>query len=135
MDNKKARFNYELLDSYTAGIQLTGPEVKAIREGKVSFNDSYCMIENGEVFLKKLHISVKDGDEKAVLRDRKLLLNKSEIKKLEKGIKEKGLTIVPTAVFVNKTGLIKANIALAKGKKNYDKRESIKKKDLARAND
>lgn len=135
MYNKKASFNYELLDSYKAGIQLTGPEVKAIRDNKVAFNDAYCLIENGEVFLKKLHISVKDGDEKATLRDRKLLLNRKEINKLERATKEKGLTIVPTSIYVNNTGLIKVDIALAKGKKNYDKRESIKKRDLSRNND
>lgn len=106
-----------------------------MRDGKVAFNDSYCTIMDGQMFLKKLHISIKDGTDNEFVRDRKLLLNRKEIDKLEKGIKEKGLTIVPLSVFVNKTGLIKVTIALAKGKKQYDKRESIKKKDLARAND
>lgn len=135
MINKKASFNYELLDKYHAGIQLTGPEVKAIRANKFSFNDSYCLVDQGEVYLKKLHISVKDAGENETLRDRKLLLNRKEIDKLDRACREKGLTIVPTALYVNKTGLIKVDIALAKGKKQYDKRESIKKKDLARNNE
>ena len=135
MENKKARFNYEFLDTYTAGIVLNGQEVKAVRDGKVAFNDSYCVIEAGEMFLKKLHISAKEATDHEVIRDRKLLLNRKEINKLERGMKEKGLTIVPTAMYVNKTGLIKVGIALAKGKKNYDKRESIKKREQQRNND
>lgn len=132
MQNKKSKFNYELLDSYIAGIVLNGPEVKAIRDDKMAFNDAYCVIENGEIFLKKFHISLKDMDESHTLRDRKLLLNKKEIRKIERAIKEKGLTIVPTSIFFADKGLIKVGLSTARGKKLYDKRETIKKRDLKR---
>lgn len=128
MTNKKAYFNYTILDEYTAGIVLNGPEVKAIRDSKLSFNDSYCLINNGEIFVRSMHISI-DGEP---VRDRKLLLHKKEIERINKVVKEKGLTVVPLAVFVNETGLIKVKIGVAKGKKNYDKRESIKERDLKR---
>jgi len=135
MQNKKAKFNYELLESYVAGVVLNGPEVKAIRENKFAFNDSYCAIENGELFLKKFHVTIKEADEKTTMRDRKLLITKKEIRKIEKSIKEKGLTIVPTSMFITDTGLIKLGLATARGKKQYDKRETIKKRDLDRQND
>lgn len=126
MYNKKCRYNYSLLESFTAGIILNGPEVKALREDKVSFGDSFCHITNGEMFLRKLHISVKDGSEGECMRDRKLLLNKKEISKIGRALKEKGLTIVPVSIFFNKTGLVKVEIFLAKGKKQYDKRSKEK---------
>jgi SsrA-binding protein len=135
MENKKARFNYELLNTYTAGIMLTGPEVKAIRDNRVSFNDAYCIITNGEVIVKKLHISVKEGGENEFLRDRKILLRKKEISELNKALVERGLTIIPISIFVTKTGLIKLGVAVARGKKLYDKRETIKKRDLERNSD
>ena len=133
LSNKKVYYNYEILDTYTAGFMLTGPEVKAVCDNGASFGDAYCVIEDGCLILKKFHISVKDDLD--TLRDRRLLLNKKELRKLDKVLKEKGLTIVPISVFTTKTGLIKASVALAKGKRNYDKRESIKKKDLERRND
>ena len=102
MNNKKCKFEYELLDSYIAGIQLNGPEVKAIRDNKISFNDSFCSIENNEIYLNKFHISIKDGGENDFLRKRKLLLNKKEIIKIGKDIKEKGLTVVPSSIFLQK---------------------------------
>ena len=132
MYNKKAKFNYELLDKFTAGIMLNGREVKAIREDKLSFGDSFCVVSNGGVFLKKLHISIKDAGESETMRDRKLLLNRKEIEKLDKSMREKGLTIVPIGIYVNKTGLIKVDIHLARGKNAVNKKESIKEKDLKR---
>ena len=134
VNNKKAYFNYEILDSYQAGIMLNGPEVKAVRAHAFSFNDAYCVIDGSSVVLKKFHIAVKDGTENDFLRDRKLLLNKKEIKKLERGIKEQGLTIVPVSLYFTETNLIKVGVALARGKKNYDKRYkekySIVKKEI-----
>ena len=132
MYNRKATFDYQLLDNFTAGIILNGKEVKAIREDKASFGDSYCFIINNEIFLKKFHISVKDGEEKDTLRDRKLLLNKKEILKISKAIKEKGLTVIPLSLYINKTGLIKLEIYLAKGKNEKNKKEKLKEKDLKR---
>lgn len=126
MQNKKAFFDYEILEQFVAGIKLTGPEVKAIRDNKMSFADAFCTITDGEVFLRKMHISVKEGGENEFVRDRKLLLNKKEIDKISKALKEKGLTMVPTSMFVNDTHLIKVGVALARGKKNYDKRFSEK---------
>lgn len=132
MENRKARFDYEILDTYNAGIMLTGNEVKAIRENKASFVDSYCIIHENEIFVKKLHISIKDVSENEQIRDRKLLLKRKEIDKLHKKIKEKGLTLVPLSLFFNETGLIKMKIGLARGKKSYDKKQSLKEKDLKR---
>ena len=134
MYNKKAKYEYELLDSYTAGIMLTGPEVKAVKQNKVSFTDSFCYIINNEIFVKKLHISIKDGIENQCTRDRKLLLNKKEIHKIQKCIKEKGLTIVPVSIFFNNTNLIKMSIFTAKGKNSVNKKEKIKERDLKREN-
>lgn len=135
MFNKKAKFNYELLDTYTAGMMLNGPEVKAIRDNKMSFNDAFCSIENNEIFLNKFHISVENGGENDFLRKRKLLLNRKEINKIQRAMKEKGLTVVPISIFFTKTSLIKMDIALARGKKQFDKRETIKKRDLERTQD
>lgn len=133
MLNKKCKFEYTLIDTYTAGIMLNGPEVKAICENRMSFGDAFCSIEGGEMFMNKFHISVKDGGENDFMRKRKLLLNRKEIDKIEQMVKEKGLTIVPTAIYFNDTRLIKVDVAVAKGKKQFDKRETIKKRDLERA--
>jgi SsrA-binding protein len=133
--NKKAYFEYEILDKFTAGIVLIGTEVKSIKESKVSISEAYCTITDGEIYILGMHVSdykkIKHTNH-APLRNRKLLLNRKEIDKLSKSIKEKGLTIVPLSVFISDTGLIKIEIGLAKGKKVYDKRESIKEKDQKR---
>lgn len=134
-DNRKARFNYELLEREEAGIVLTGTEVKSLREGKLNLGDSYCLIErNGEVWLVDAHISpYLAGNRFNVdpLRRRKLLLHKREIQKLNVKVKERGLTLVPTRVYF-KQGKVKVEIALARGKKVHDKRESIQARDAAR---
>lgn len=127
--NKKGSFNYEFLDRYVAGIILAGTEIKSIRKGTVSFVDSYCEFINNELWLKGLHIAQYDfgfHDEK---RFRKLLLTKKELKKLSGKVKESGLTIVPVRLFINEKGLAKIEVALSRGKKTYDKREDLKKKD------
>lgn len=133
--NKKAYFEYSILDKYTAGIQLMGTEVKSIKESKVSISEAFCSIVDREIFILGMHISdykkIKHTNH-APLRNRKLLLNRKEIDKLSKATKEKGLTIIPLSVFISDTGLIKIDIGLAKGKKTYDKRESIKEKDQKR---
>jgi SsrA-binding protein len=133
--NRRARFEYELLDRYEAGIVLTGTEVKSLREGKLNLGDSYCVIDRrGEVFLQDAHISVyaqgTHGNHEP-LRPRKLLLNRNEIRKLQQRVREKGLTLVPTRMYFKK-GRAKVEIALAKGKKQYDKREKIKERDTTR---
>ena len=133
--NKKATFEYAILDTYIAGIQLSGTEVKSIKDTKVSISEAYCTIIDGEAYIKNMHIAeymqIKHTNHLPT-RDRKLLLNKQEINKLSKALKEKGLSIVPLAVLTTNTGLIKIRIALGKGKKVYDKREAIKQKDLKR---
>ena len=138
--NKKARFEYELLDKYTAGIVLAGTEIKSIRLGKASISESFCEFnDRGELFVINMQIdeyshgSHYNHKPKA---ERKLLLNKRELRKLEKEVKNSGLTIVPLKLYLNDRGLAKMNVALAKGKKLYDKRETMKdrdnKRDLAR---
>lgn len=134
--NKKAYFEYNILEKNTAGIQLQGSEVKSIRAGKVSVTEAYCYILDGEIFIKGMHIAEyteggKNYNHKP-LRDKKLLMKKKEIIKLDKSLGEKGLTIVPLEVIITDTGLIKLEIGLAKGKHNYDKRQSIKEKDIKR---
>jgi SsrA-binding protein len=136
--NKKASFEYELIERLVAGIQLTGTEIKSIRGGKVSMNDSYCQFHNGELFVKNIHISeyeLGNINNHPAKRDRKLLLSKRELQKLERKLKESGNTIVPTRMFINERGLAKLEIALAKGKKVYDKRETLKQKDSQREMD
>jgi len=136
--NKKAYFEYFLLEEFVAGIQLNGTEIKSIREGKVSFVDSFCSFQGHELFVLNLHISEYtmgthyNHDPK---RERKLLLNARELKKLQNKTKEKGLTIIPVLLFINDKGFAKLTIALAKGKHSYDKRETIKKKDVQREMD
>jgi SsrA-binding protein len=133
--NRSAFYEYFIDARYEAGMVLLGTEVKSIREGKVSFNDSYCIIHKGEVWLKSLHIAeyshgtVNNHDP---LRDRKLLLQKREIRKIEAKLKEKGYTLVPLRIFFNEKNLAKIELGLAKGKKMHDKRESIKKRDTER---
>lgn len=130
--NRKAKFNYEFMESYKAGIVLTGTEIKSVKEGKVNMSDSFCYFRNGELWMKNLHISeYKFGNyaNHEPLRIRKLLLTKKEMRKLEGKIKEKGLAIIPYRIFFNERGLAKVEIELCKGKKSYDKRESIKERD------
>lgn len=133
--NKKASFEYFLTDEFTAGIVLTGTEIKSVREGKANLTDAYCAFTGTELFVKNLHISeykygtYSNHDPK---RDRKLLLNRTELRKLLTKTKEKGLTIIPILLFVNDDGLAKIKIAIAKGKKHYDKRETLKTKDTQR---
>ena len=133
--NKRASFEYFLVEKLVAGIQLTGTEIKSIRTGKVSLADSYCQFVEGELFVKEMHIAeytqgtIYNHEPK---RDRKLLLTKRELKKLENKTKEKGFTIVPTLLFINDKGLAKLEIALARGKHFYDKRDTLKKKDMQR---
>ena len=134
--NKKAYHNFELIENFEACVLLLGTEIKSIRCGKVSFNDSYCKFINDELFIINLHISeykfaFKDLNHEP-LRNRKLLLTKKELKKLKKNVEERGLTIVPTSLFINKKGWCKINVALARGKKTHDKREAIKIKNLKR---
>ena len=127
--NRKSKFEFEFLDSYTAGIVLTGIEVKFIRDSKLSFSDSYCQFQNGELFLKNVSISGIGNDN--IKRDRKLLLNKKELNKIQKALIS-NITIVPYKIFTNNKGLFKVEIKIAKGKKLYDKRETLKKRDLER---
>ena len=130
--NKKAHFNYEIGDTFTAGLVLTGTEIKSIRDGKASLTDSYCMVENGEVWVKNMHISeyfYGSYNNHSVKRDRKLLLNKKEILKIAKAADEPGFTIVPIRIFINERGYAKLVIGIGKGKKQYDKRQSIKERE------
>lgn len=137
IDNRKANYNYFFIEEYVAGISLIGCEIKSIRNREVNMSDSYCTFVGNELFIKNMHISpyensnftYKDYDPK---RDRKLLLKKSELRKLRRDVQEKGNTIVPVNLYVNKEGLVKLTIALAKGKHTYDKSQSIKERDLER---
>lgn len=133
--NKKAFFEYEILERLDAGIQLVGTEIKSIRSGKANLTDSYCQFINGEMYVKNLHISEYElgtCNNHVAKRDRKLLLQKRELEKWGKKVKESGLTIVPLKLYLNAKGLAKLEIALCRGKKVYDKRESLKQKDAAR---
>ncbi len=133
--NKKAFFNYEIIESFEAGISLVGSEVKSIREGRISLKESYAEIKKGEVFLVNCHISPYDAANRFnhdPLRERKLLLHHREIKRLTGKIKERGLTLVPTKVLINDKGKVKVEIALAKGKRAYQKREAIRERDRDR---
>jgi SsrA-binding protein len=136
--NKKASHDYEFLEKFVAGIKLSGTEIKSIRLGKATIADSYCFFNNGELFIKGMHIAeywwgnLNNHDP---LRERKLLLNSRELRKIERKVKETGLTIIVIKVFINDRGLAKAEIAISKGKKEYDKRETLKRKDAAREMD
>lgn len=136
--NKRATFDYELLETFTAGIVLSGTEIKSIRLGKASLVDSYCIVENGEVWVKNMYIAeyfYGTYNNHQARRERKLLLNRKEIRKLETAEQNSGFTIVPTRLFINNKGLAKLVIAVAKGKKTYDKRQSLKEKDDKREMD
>lgn len=136
--NKKASFEYFFVETYTAGIVLTGTEIKSIRMGKASLVDSYCYIHNGEIWVKGMNISpyfFGSYNNHEAKRDRKLLLTKREIHKLQEATKQVGFTIVPTLVFIDAKGRAKVDIALAKGKKEYDKRQTLKEKEDRREMD
>ena len=133
--NRPATFEYAIEDRLTAGIVLTGSEIKSVRNGKVSFNDSYCFFSKGEIWVKSLHIAEYVSAGYAghdPIRERKLLLNKRELRKWEQKIKEKGYTIVPLAVFITENGYAKMEIGLGRGKNLHDKRESIKGREAER---
>lgn len=134
--NKKAGFEFEFLENFTAGIVLSGTEIKSIREGKASLVDSYCYFVGTELYVKNMNVAeywwgsaFSRQDPK---RDRKLLLTKRELRKLQRAVKEKGLTIIATRLFIAENGYAKLNISLARGKREFDKRESIKEKDMRR---
>lgn len=127
--NRRARFDYEISETFTAGMVLTGTEIKSIRQGKAGLTDTFCFITNGEVWVKNMYVAeyfYGSYNNHESRRDRKLLLTKKEIGKLEKAFKEKGYTIVPLRIFINERGLAKMVIGIGRGKKEYDKRESIK---------
>jgi SsrA-binding protein len=133
--NKRASFEYQFIELFEAGIALQGTEIKSIRQGKANLSDAYCYFRKGELYVRSMYIAEYDHGTYAnheARRPRKLLLKRQELKKLEKRAKERGLTIVPTRLYINERGLAKLEVALAKGKKVYDKRESIKRKDLKR---
>ncbi|OYZ03024.1 MAG: SsrA-binding protein [Sphingobacteriia bacterium 28-36-52] len=133
MNNRQAYFNYHIEDKYVAGIVLLGTEVKSIREGKLSFNDSFCLFDNGELWIRGLYIasySHGTANNHIEVHDRKLLLNKRELKKLQLKLKDKGYTIIPLKVFFSEKGHVKVEIGLARGKKLHDKRDTIKNRDL-----
>jgi SsrA-binding protein len=133
--NRAAYFEYFIDNKYDAGMVLTGTEVKSLRQGRSSFNDSYCLIHKGEIWLKSLHIgeySHGTTNNHDPLRDRKLLLHKKEIRKIESKLKEKGYTLIPLRIYFNEKNLAKIEIGLGKGKKLYDKRETIKQRDTQR---
>lgn len=135
MNNRQAYFNYSIEDKYVAGIVLMGTEVKSIRDSKVSFNDAFCMFERGELWVRGLYIAeyaMGTNNNHIAVHDRKLLLSKRELKKLESKLKDKGYTIVPLKVFFNDKNLVKLEIGLGRGKKLHDKRESIKERDTQR---
>ena len=136
--NKKASFLFELMEKFTAGMVLSGTEIKAIRTGKASLVDSYCTFINNELWVRNLNISeysYGSYNNHEPRRDRKLLMNKKELNKLEKKLRDKGLTVIPIKLFINENGYAKLKIALAKGKKMFDKRESMKQKDAKREMD
>lgn len=134
--NRKADFEYYLMTSYSAGIVLTGTEIKSIRAGKANLTDSYCSFINNELWVHNIHISeyaAGSYNNHEPKRDRKLLLNRKELKKLASKLNERGMTIIPTRMWINENGYAKLDIAIARGKKMFDKRQSIKDKDMRRA--
>jgi SsrA-binding protein len=133
--NKKALFNYELVETLVAGMVLTGTEIKSIREGKVSLNDAYCLFQKGEMWVKSVFIAeytMGNIFNHETRRARKLLVNRREINKWNSKVKEKGLTMIPVRLFINEKGIAKLEIALARGKKKHDKRETMKQRDVKR---
>lgn len=136
--NKRATFDYELIDTFTAGIVLTGTEIKSIRQGKASLVDTFCFFAKGELWVKNMYIAeyfYGSYNNHAARRDRKLLLNRKELKSIEAATKTTGQTIVPVRMFINERGLVKVVVATAKGKKSYDKRNSLKEREDKRAMD
>lgn len=136
--NKRATFDYELVETFVAGIVLTGTEIKSVRLGKASLVDTFCIFERNELWVRNMYISeyfYGTYNNHNARRDRKLLLNRTELRKLIRLTKETGFTIVPTKLFINEKGLAKLVIAVAKGKKQYDKRQSLKEKEDKRAMD
>jgi SsrA-binding protein len=136
--NKRASFDYEFIDTYTAGIVLTGTEIKSIRLGKASLVDTYCIFDKGELWVRNMNITpyfYGTYNNHTARHDRKLLLTKKELRKLQRGVTETGYTIVPVRLFINEKGLAKVFIALAKGKKEYDKRQTLREKDDKREMD
>ena len=134
--NRRARFDYEITETFTAGIVLTGTEIKSIRQGKASLVDTYCYVNNGEVWVKNMYIAeyfYGSYNNHAERRERKLLLQRKEIRKLERNGKEAGFTIVPLRLFINDRGLAKVVIGIGRGKKEYDKRQSIRERDDKRS--
>jgi len=130
--NKRATFDYEFIETFIAGIVLTGTEIKSLRLGKASLVDTYCIVERGEVWVKNMYISeyfYGTYNNHIVRRDRKLLLNKKEIRTIYSAAKNNGFTIIPIKMYINDKGLVKVNIAIAKGKKEYDKRQTLKERD------
>ena len=136
INNKRASYDYEFLEQYDAGIVLVGTEIKSIRAGRASLQDAYCYFSGGELYLRGLNVQAyfwaSAGTSHEPARDRKLLLTRRELRHLAQAVKTKGLTIVATRVFISENGYAKAHIALAKGKKEYDKRATIKEKDIRR---
>ncbi|HHW60096.1 MAG: SsrA-binding protein SmpB [Bacteroidales bacterium] len=133
--NKKAKFEYTILDRYEAGIVLTGTEIKSIRQNKASISDAYCVFKDGELWVKNMHIAEYSHgtyNNHEPKRDRKLLLHKHQLRRLESKVKESGLTIVPLRLYINEKGIAKLEIALVRGKKEHDKREAIKKRETER---
>jgi|TARA_B100001094_G_C18192096_1_gene807991 SsrA-binding protein len=133
--NKKAKFEFEFVETFTAGIQLFGTEIKSIRNNKASISEAYAVMVKNELFIRNMYIADYENGghfNHESKRDRKLLLNKLELSKINKKIKNKGLTIIPTRLFISSNGWAKMNIAVAKGKKIYDKREDLKTKDIKR---
>ena len=136
--NKRASFDYELLETFTAGLVLTGTEIKSIRLGKASLVDTFAIVEHGEVWVKNMYVAeyfFGTYNNHAPRRDRKLLLNRKEIRRLQTAAKDRGFTLVPTRLFINERGLAKLVLAIARGKKEYDKRQSIRERDDRREMD
>jgi SsrA-binding protein len=135
--NRRATFDYSFSDKFIAGMVLKGTEIKSIREGKVSLVDSYCFLKNNELFIRNLHITEYEKASfynHAPMRERKLLLNKIEINKIERKLKDAGISIIALRLFISEKGYAKLEIGIGKGKKSFDKREDIKKKDIEREN-
>ena len=136
--NKRASFDYELLETFTAGIVLTGTEIKSIRLGKASLVDTFCLVERGELWVKNMYVAeyfYGTYNNHSARRDRKLLLTRKELRKIETAVRNSGFTIIPTRLFINEKGLAKVVIAIAKGKKEYDKRDAIRERDDRREMD
>jgi SsrA-binding protein len=135
IENRRAKFDYQFIEKLVAGMVLTGTEIKSIREGKAALVDSYCYFRNAELYIRNMHIAeYSEGTHynHEPNRERKLLLSKAELNKLQKKLKDQGLTVIPVRLFISESGYAKLEIALAKGKKEFDKREAIKKRDTER---